>query len=73
MGGDEVDGDGGDPTHSDLSSLASKVVLLSEEALSIVASITGAPSVESFKQGFKLLTTEDLKSMRKLFRRMGLS
>lgn len=46
---------------------------LSAEALSIVASITGAPSPESFKEGFKLLVPEDLKNIRHLFRRMGLS
>ena len=73
MGGDEVDDEGGEPTTDDLLALSKKVIRLSDEALSIVASITGAPSVTSFREGFTLLTTEDLKSMRKLFRRMGLS
>jgi hypothetical protein len=41
--------------------------------LGIVSSITGAPSEESFRQGFKLLVPEDLKTMRGLFRKMGLA
>eukprot|EP00981_Chlorochromonas_danica_P014445 scaffold8015_cov165-Ochromonas_danica.AAC.3 len=45
---------------------------LSREAVEIVSSITGAPSPESFMQGFPLLTTKDLQHMRALFRRMGL-
>lgn len=45
---------------------------LSREAVEIVSSITGAPSPESFLQGFPLLTTKDLQHMRALFRRMGL-
>ena len=46
---------------------------LSAEALKIVSSITGAPSPESFKEGFSLLVPEDLRNIRHLFRRMGLS
>lgn len=56
-----------------LTELNEKVIGLSEEALDIVASITGAPSAESFREGFKLLVPDDLKSIRKLFRRMGLN
>lgn len=46
---------------------------LSKEALGIVASITGAANADTFKEGFNLLTPEDLKSIRILFRRMGLN
>ncbi len=53
--------------------LAEKVTQLTPEALGIVASITGAPSHESFLQGFPLLMPSDLKQMRQLFRRMGLN
>ena len=73
MGGDEVGEDGGNPTTEDLRILAKKVLDLSDAALGIVASITGAPSVESFREGFTMLVPEDLKSMRQLFRRMGLN
>ncbi len=72
MGGDDIGEDGGDPTEEELSILTDKVVNLSDEALDIVANITGAPSVQSFRQGFPMLTVQDLKSMRALFRRMGL-
>jgi hypothetical protein len=72
MGGDEVTLDGGQPTVEELKVLAQRVKGLSEEAVTIVSSITGAPSVDSFKKGFDMLTTTDLKSMRQLFRRMGL-
>lgn len=72
MGGDEVGGDGGDPSVEELAELAHRVENLSEDALKMVASITGAPSPESFRAGFPLLSTVDLKSMRALFRRMGL-
>lgn len=72
MGGDEVDSEGGDPSAEELSALANKVQDLSPEALGIVASITGAPSAQSFKDGFRILAPEDLKQIRNLFRRMGL-
>lgn len=73
MGGDEVDDDGGDPTTEELNALANKVVDLSDPSLGIVASITGAPSTASFREGFAQLTPGDLKQMRQLFRRMGLA
>lgn len=73
MGGDTIGDDGGDPTQGELDILANRVKNLTPEALSIVSSITGAPSMESFKQGFELLSPDDLKSMRSLFRRMGLN
>jgi hypothetical protein len=72
MGGDEVGEDGGEPTLTELQALAAKVTTLSDEVIDIIASITGAPSIDSFKQGFPMLTTSDLKQMRALFRRMGL-
>jgi Rps23 Pro-64 3,4-dihydroxylase Tpa1-like proline 4-hydroxylase len=72
MGGDEVGVDGGNPTSEDLHILAEKVRSLSTEALRIVSNITGAPSEDSFRTGFDMLTPTDLKSMRQLFRRMGL-
>ena len=72
MGGDDIDADGGDPTPEELSALCNKVTDLSDGALGVVASITGAPSVDSFRAGFPMLTPEDLKQMRQLFRRMGL-
>jgi hypothetical protein len=46
---------------------------LSNATLGIVASITSAPSVESFREGFGMLVPNDLKHMRQLFRRMGLA
>ena len=73
MGGDEVSEDGGDPTEDELATLTKRVGDLSDAALGIVASITGAPSVQSFRDGFKMLVPEDLRSMRQLFRRMGLN
>jgi Rps23 Pro-64 3,4-dihydroxylase Tpa1-like proline 4-hydroxylase len=72
MGGDEVDSDGGDISTQDLANLGTRVSELSDETLGIVSGITGAPSVESFREGFPLLGKEDIKNMRKLFRRMGL-
>ena len=72
MGGDEVDAQGGEPSKEELAALANKVEDLSLEALGVVASITGAPSSASFREGFRLLVPEDLKQMRQLFRRMGL-
>lgn len=73
MGGDEVEVDGGEPSMEELGALSNKVVDLSDAALGVVASITGAPSTESFREGFTQLTPTDLKSMRQLFRRMGLA
>ena len=73
MGGDDIDTLGGEPSPEELTALANKVQDLSPEALGIVASITGAPSTQSFKDGFRLLVPEDLKQMRMLFRRMGLN
>ena len=73
MGGDEVEVDGGEPSMEELGALSNKVVDLSDAALGVVASITGAPSTESFREGFAQLTPTDLKSMRQLFRRMGLA
>lgn len=72
MGGDDIPEDGGEPTQSDLTTLCQIVETLSNEVLELVSNITGAPSVESFRQGFPLLTVNDLKQMRALFRRMGL-
>eukprot|EP01038_Epipyxis_sp_PR26KG_P009498 gene9498-12795_t len=72
MGGDEIDESGGEPTVEELQLLAAKVTDLSDESLGIVANITGSPSVQSFRAGFSMLVPEDLKSMRRLFRRMGL-
>jgi hypothetical protein len=72
MGGDDVSEDGGEPTEAELQALASKVASLSDEVIGVVAAITGAPSVQSFRAGFPMLSTQDLKSMRALFRRMGL-
>ena len=73
MGGDDIGDDGGEPTMDELKSLTDRVALLSEEALQIVASITGAKSPSIFKEGFWTLTVNDIKSMRSLFRRMGLN
>lgn len=72
MGGNEIDESDGNPTVDELAILALKARELSEEALTIVSSITGAPSPQSFREGFELLTPSDLKNMRLLFRRMGL-
>ena len=72
MGGDEVGADGGNPTTTELQTLARKVESMNDEAIGIVASITGAKDMASFRAGFAMLTTDDLKNMRQLFRRMGL-
>jgi hypothetical protein len=72
MGGDEVEEDGGLPTPEELLSLSEKLKLLDDETVKIISSITGAPSSESFREGFPMLSVEDLKQMRGLFRRMGL-
>ena len=60
------------PSDSELALLRERVQMLSEEAADIVASITGAPSVESFRTGFELLTVTDIQAMRLLFQKMGL-
>jgi hypothetical protein len=60
------------PLQSELEDLAARVVELSDETAGVVASVTGAPSVESFRTGFTMLTVQDLQAMRSLFRRMGL-
>jgi Rps23 Pro-64 3,4-dihydroxylase Tpa1-like proline 4-hydroxylase len=72
MGGSDIPEDGGNPTEEELQLLTRKVSSLSDDALEIVSSITGAPSVESFRAGFPMLTVQDLKSMRALFCRMGI-
>ena len=72
MGGDEVGPDGGNPTTAELQKLANKVKGMNDEAIGIVASITGAKDMTSFRTGFEMLTKDDLKNMRQLFRRMGL-
>jgi hypoxia-inducible factor prolyl hydroxylase len=72
MGGDEVGVDGGATTPEELADLQKRAAALSDEAVVIVSSITGAPSPSSFREGFTLLQTDDVKSMRALFRRMGL-
>jgi len=72
MGGDEVSADGGSPTIEELATLQESVKRLSRQAVEIVSAITGAPSPDSFLEGFPLLTLDDLKNMRSLFRRMGL-
>jgi hypothetical protein len=72
MGGDDVGEDGGDPSQEELDLLGRSVHQFDDEVLGIVSAITGAPSVQSFREGFPLLSTQDLKAMRALFRRMGL-
>ncbi len=52
--------------------LRRKVERMSDAAVGIVSSITGAPSAESFRKGFSLLVPSDLQQMRHLFRNMGL-
>lgn len=68
-----MDEDGGLPTTDELLALSEKLKELDDETVKIVSSITGAPSAESFREGFPLLSVEDLKQMRSLFRRMGLN
>jgi hypothetical protein len=76
MGGDEVDEDGGAagglPSAEELLALSETLKELDDETVQIVSSITGAPSPASFREGFPMLSVEDLKQMRGLFRRMGL-
>jgi hypothetical protein len=72
MGGDEIGEDGGEPTVEEVDELKGKARGLTDEALHIVASVTGAVSPEAFREGFPTLTCTDIKSMRRLFRRMGL-
>jgi hypothetical protein len=72
MGGDDVGEDGGDPSQEELDLLGRSVHQFDDEVLGIVSAITGAPSVQSFREGFPLLSTQDLRAMRALFRRMGL-
>ena len=59
-------------TIKELKHLQTQVINLSSDAIEIVASITGAPSVQSFRDGFAMLTIQDIVSMRALFRKMGL-
>lgn len=60
------------PAESELRELQDLVKELSDDVIEIVSNITGAPSLESFRDGFEMLTVNDLKQMRGLFRRMGL-
>jgi len=71
--GNDADDNAEDPSQQELNALTNKVVDMSPSALGVVASITGAPSADSFKEGFPMLTPSDLKHMRQLFRRMGLN
>ena len=64
---------GEDLEAQELVKLRTKVQRMSDEAVGIVSSITGAPSISSFREGFQLLVKEDLQQMRSLFRNMGLS
>ena len=73
MGGDEVEEDGGLPSAEELRGLSERLKALDDETVSIISSITGAPSPASFREGFPLLSVEDLRQMRGLFRRMGLN
>lgn len=73
MGGDDIKEDGGLPSKEELMSLTEKLTQLDDETVSIISSITGAPSPASFREGFPQLSVEDLKQMRGLFRRMGLN
>ncbi len=59
-------------TIEELAILREMVEELSDAAVEIVSAVTGAPSAQSFRTGFPLLTVEDLGHMRALFRRMGL-
>lgn len=65
--------DGGLPSPEELQALARRLQSLDDETVSIVSSITGAPSAASFREGFPQLSVQDLKQMRGLFRRMGLN
>ena len=60
------------PAESELRELQDLVKELSDDVIEIVSNITGAPSLQSFRDGFEMLTVNDLKQMRGLFRRMGL-
>ena len=86
MGGDEVAADGTtvvapDASREDVSAqreanlaaLKQAAAALSDEAVAIVSNITGAPSPASFREGFTLLSADDVTHMRALFRRMGLN
>ena len=59
-------------TPEELVSIRWRVRAVSIDAPKIVTSITGAPSETSFREGFEILTTDDLFQMRLLFSRMGL-
>lgn len=61
-----------DPKPDEIKLLSEKAKRLSNDALKIVSKITGSISPKVFLEGFELLTTTDLKSMRILFHRMGL-
>lgn len=73
MGGNEVEEDGGLPSEEELQGLSKRLKSLDDETVKIISSITGAPSADSFREGFPLLSVEDLRQMRGLFRRMGLN
>ena len=56
----------------ELVSIRRRVRALSIDALKIVLSITGAMPECSFREGFEILTTNDLFQVRLLCSRMGL-
>ena len=68
----QVGADGGVVSREDLAALQARAAALSNEAVDIVGSITGAPSAASFREGFTLLAPGDVVNLRSLFRRMGL-
>jgi hypoxia-inducible factor prolyl hydroxylase len=72
-GAEDEEGSSSTPAaESELRELQDLVKELSDEVIEIVSNITGAPSLESFRDGFEMLTVHDLKQMRGLFQRMGL-
>lgn len=60
------------PSDDELQELQRDVRGLSDDVIEIISNITGAPSIQSFRDGFEMLTVNDVKQMRSLFRRMGL-
>lgn len=51
--------DGGEPSADEIAVLARQVQLLDDEVVGIISSITGAPSISSFRQGNHQLINND--------------
>ena len=65
-------GDNSEPTRETIVLLSESASKLSENALSVLAAITGAASPSQFLQGVKRLTPASVQDLRMQFQKMGI-